>query len=210
MIHADAWKHQKYRDAMFVKKEKGPPFYECNSFSGSEPNRMFLNDGQNYLDISLVSGADHLGDGRGFAKIDFDNDGWTDIALVSTNRPRFTLLRNQLADISKNRRYRIKLRGGHSGDSPNLLLTNRDAIGAKVIVNYRSGRILMLHRQSGEGNVAQNSAVLGVGFQTADPIAKITVVWPTGNQQQVAVPELSEKRINVIQENASDSDTSKP
>ena len=200
MLGAEAWKNQKYSNFLFEKLDNGPPFYKCNSFSGSEPNHLFLNDGQRYWNMTLVSDADHKGDGRCFARVDLDEDGWLDIALVSTNKPRLKLLRNQLGDVSDNRRYRIKLQGSHESSSADHTTSNRDAIGARVYATYQSGRTQLLHRQSGEGNVAQNSDLVWIGFEPDDPVAKVDIKWPSGRTQTVT--DLSEERINLVVEKA--------
>ncbi len=148
--------------------------------------------------MTLVSDADHTGDGRGFARIDFDGDGWLDIALVSTNKPRLKLLRNMLGDVSQNKRYRFKLQGSHADSSPDRTRSNRDGIGAKVYATYQSGRTQLLHRQSGEGNVAQNSELVWVGFEPSDPVTEVRVKWPSGRTQNVT--EFAEEKINLIVE----------
>ena len=197
-VNADAWRNQKYKDKLFYRRKNGPPYFINNSFSGSEPNHLFLNDGKTFSDLTLVSGADHEGDGRGFAMLDFDNDGWLDIALVSTNAPRFKLLRNQLGEHSNNSSLRIKLSGSNQTPSPSGAGSNRDAIGAQVKIHYQSGRQRTIHHQAGEGNVAQNSATLSIGFQPDDPVDFVTVKWPSGNSQRQ--DELSLKEINHIRE----------
>ena len=54
------------------------------SFSGFERDKLFLNRGDgSYLDLSGVSGADSVTDGRGVAFGDFDNDGWEDLFTVN-------------------------------------------------------------------------------------------------------------------------------
>ena len=68
--------------------------FKSNSLSGKERNRLFLNSAGNFADVTLVSGADDIADGRSFAIVDFDQDGWQDIALMSLNNPKFKLYRN--------------------------------------------------------------------------------------------------------------------
>ena len=69
------------------------------SFSGHERNHVFLNQGRaDYVEVSGVSGLDHPGDSRAFAILDYDRDGWQDLALVSANAPMFQLYRNQMGE----------------------------------------------------------------------------------------------------------------
>jgi len=67
------------------------------SFSGHERNHVFLNqNGDDYVDVSGISGLDHPGDSRAFAVLDFDRDGWQDLAVVNANAPLFQLFRNRM------------------------------------------------------------------------------------------------------------------
>ena len=199
---------------MFIRLENGPPFFKSNSFSGHEANNLFLNEnGSQFQNLTLVSGADHDGDGRGFAKLDFDNDGWLDIALVSTNWPRFRLYKNQLGQLANestneddepeegNRRIRIRLQGGSNSPQPNKSASNRDGIGAKILVTYESGRTVLKQRQVGEGNVAQNSGLIWIGFEPTDPVIKIKILWPSGIEQ--IVDELNTDEVIVVRESSS-------
>jgi len=146
---------------------------------------LYLNDGEKYFDVTQVSGADMETDGRSFAIFDFDNDGWQDIALMSTNSPRFRLLKNSLGDGSKNKRLVIKLVGAATSSEPNSGVSNRDGIGARLLVEYESGRKLMKHRQSGEGNVAQNSSLVWIGIAADDQVRSIKVLWPSGKTSKL-------------------------
>src|SRR5262245_47412604 len=66
------------------------------SFSGHERDNLFINlgDGQ-FKDVSGVSGANDPGDGRVFALLDFDRDGWWDIASINANTPSLKLYENR-------------------------------------------------------------------------------------------------------------------
>ena len=69
------------------------------SLSGHERNHVFLNqNGDDYVEVSGVSGLDHPGDSRAFAVLDYDRDGWQDIAVVNANAPMFQLYRNQMGE----------------------------------------------------------------------------------------------------------------
>ena len=58
------------------------------SLSGKERNHLFINlDGKSFKDISIVSGADSVQDGRSFAIFDYDRDGWQDMVLTNSNGP---------------------------------------------------------------------------------------------------------------------------
>lgn len=178
-VNAPAWSDQTYQYKLFEPLKNGPPFYKANSFSGNEPNHLFLNDGIRFHNLTQVSGADQTNDGRSFVYFDFDKDGWLDIALANTNNPRFQLFRNQLSQVCANRRLQIRLIGGSANAQPTANESNRDAIGARILVEFESGRKAMTQKQVGQGNVAQNSELIWVGFEQPDPPIKLTVHWPS-------------------------------
>ena len=67
-----------------------PPFLD-------EPALLFANDGTGtgYAEIGAQTGFDHVSDGRGLARLDYDNDGDQD-AVIFSRGERLTLLRNDL------------------------------------------------------------------------------------------------------------------
>lgn len=177
---ADLWQQQRYRDDLVGQAADGK--WYSHSLSGNERNRLFLHTGKNFTDISLLSGADDLADGRSWCRIDYDRDGYQDIALMSLSQPRFKLYHNNLKSIAPAPTLRIRLHGTTS---------NRDAIGAKITVTYDSGTKTVLHRQCGEGFASQNSPVLSVGIPKDDPIKTLEIRWPNGSRSSVAEPSTS-------------------
>lgn len=165
------WDRQRYHDKL-VGQDAGGTWWS-HSLSGNERNRLFLHTGAKFTDVSLVSGADDLADARSWCRIDYDGDGYQDIALMSLNHPRFKLYRNNLKTISPASRppLRIRLTG---------TVSNRDAVGAKVEVIHQSGASTVLHRQCGEGFASQNSPVLSLGIPGSDPVTSLRVRWPSG------------------------------
>lgn len=185
-INSDAWKNQKYADKLLFKLPGGPPFYGNNSFSGSEANRLFLNDGISFDDVSGISGADHQGDGRGFAVLDFDQDGWQDIVIYSTNFPRIKLMRNLMGDrMQKRSRIEVRLKGANDGAVPSSVVSALDPIGSVVVATYRSGRKQARRLSVGEGNVAQNSSLIWFGQTDEDPVIRLDAQWPSGKRLTV-------------------------
>ena len=68
--------------------------------AASETNSVFINDaGRAFSDLSGVSGMDSIADGRGFAYLDYDRDGWVDVALVNSNAPQLELFRNRMGEL---------------------------------------------------------------------------------------------------------------
>lgn len=188
--NSNAWKNQKYLNKQLIPLPGGPPFYASNSFSGHEANRLFLSDGRLFEDISGVSGADHRGDGRGFAVIDFDRDGWQDIVLYSTNYPRIKLLRNLMGDRLQNRsRIEVQLKGANQAASASSVVSAIDSVGCIVLATYKSGRKQARRLSVGEGNVAQNSSLIWFGQTDEDPVVRLDAKWPSGKRLTVSDPK---------------------
>ena len=195
----DLWNDQKHKDIIFVPNEQDPTgrmaqrfSFSSNSLSGNERNRMFLRHDDNFSDVTLVSGADDMADGRSFALLDFDQDGWQDIALMSLNAPRFKLYRNEMQRLfPDNKSLRFRLVGGHDNSSPTTGLSNRDGIGARVQVEFESGNKLMMQKQCGEGFASQNSEILSIGIPAGDTVIGLKIRWPSGKTTRVDSPDTS-------------------
>ncbi|MCP4099214.1 MAG: CRTAC1 family protein [Planctomycetaceae bacterium] len=192
-----AWDTQKYKDEIFMPAEGDPNgrrmqqfSFRSNSLSGNERNRLFLNSAGNFADVTLVSGADDIADGRSFAVVDFDQDGWQDIALMSLNNPKFKLYKNQMQDLYPgNRSLRFRLRGSADSAQGQFGKTNRDGIGARVYVKYRSGKTMIVQKQCGEGFATQNSEILSVGVPAGDEVVSLVVKWPSGKTSTIDSPD---------------------
>ena len=149
------------------------PAFRSNSFSGNERNRLLMARDAGFVDRSLVSGADSKKDSRSFALLDYDGDGWLDIALASANAPKLQLFRNKIGELGgQGRSVAVRLVGSVDRGS------NRDAVGALVFANGR-----VFRRSIGEGLAAQNSASVWI-----PDTRQITVRWPSGQRTKHAVP----------------------
>ena len=91
-----------------------------------------------------------------------------------------------------NRALRLRLIGGAREARPTESLSNRDAVGARALVTFGSGRTVLLHKQAGEGFSSQNSEVLSIGCPAGDSVARIDVTWPSGRKTSLATPSLAE------------------
>lgn len=164
------------------------PDYHRHPYSGYERNKLFLNvEGADFADISGISGADSIADSRSWAAIDYDGDGWNDIALVNANTPLFNLYRNQIGADSDCGWIKVRLRGGAEDGGETREWSNRDAVGAVVEIRI-GGRSLRRVRQLGEGFAAQNSATLTIGIGQAPSADSIEVTWPSGRSSMVEGP----------------------
>ena len=89
-------------------------FRQGFSFSGFERDLVALNlGGKKFLNVSGVSGADSVTDGRGAVFADFDNDGDMDIFLTTLQRQAHLLFRNNVGQ--DNNFIRIELQGTAGG-----------------------------------------------------------------------------------------------
>lgn len=139
------------------------------SWSGRERNALYLNlGGREFADVSVVSDANSIADGRSIAAVDWDDDGRVDLFLKNRTAPRVQFFRNQSqaggAFVS------IGLEG---------VECNRDAIGARVEVHV-DGRVLRKTLYAGDGYLSQSSKRLHFGLGDAERIERLVVRWPGG------------------------------
>ncbi len=155
------------------------------SLSGKERNHLFWNrSGEKFDDISRVSGLDHNGDARVSALLDFDRDGWLDVAIVNANAPRFQLFRNEIsATGARGRSIVIEFEGGNHSAEPRPGWSNRDGIGARVRVFVGADVIVREHR-AGEGFAGQNSPRMLIGIGAREGVDRVEVRWPSGRIQE--------------------------
>ena len=99
-----------------------------HSLNGYERNCLFRNDADGtFTDTAPVNAADRVEDGRGLSIFDYDRDGALDIALRNYNQPA-VLLHHR---ATTGNWLQVDLIGTRS---------NRDAIGARVIVEMDGDR----------------------------------------------------------------------
>ena len=126
--------------------------------------------------------------GRGAAYADIDGDGDLDLAIVQNGR-RAVLLRNDQQTGHHWLRLRLV------GDT-----VNRDGLGAKVTL--RAGGVTQYRRvHPNRGYLSQVELPLTIGLGTATRVDELTITWPGGQVQQVAVPGV-DRELQVSQEPA--------
>jgi thiol-disulfide isomerase/thioredoxin len=160
------------------------------SLSGFERNHLFLSSGGvKFADISGISGLDDPADGRSFGILDYDHDGWQDIALVNANAPMLELYRNRigshaasLANPAGGRMIALRFVGGNRAAKPSRTASARDGIGTRVTVDLGDSKLLREYR-AGEGFATQNSATLVVGVGQRAVVPSIAVRWPAGSTE---------------------------
>ena len=144
------------------------------TWSGNERNVFYANnrDGT-FSDVSAAAGLDFVEDGRAFALADFDHDGRQEIFLKNRNAPQIRLLKNVLAELPPSIAFRLQ--GTKS---------NRDAIGARVVIETDSGRQTRT-LQAGSGFLSQHSKDLFFGLGEAKAPVRATIHWPSGLVQEL-------------------------
>src|SRR6185436_5253447 len=136
--------------------------------------------GRAFVDISPLSGLDNPADSRGFAVLDYDHDGWQDVALVNANQPLFNLYHNEMAAAGiRGGMIAIRFVGGNRTPAPSKEFTCRDGFGARVTVDLGDQKLIREHR-CGEGWSTQNSATMIVGIGAHATVPSLTVRWPSG------------------------------
>lgn len=164
------------------------PNYHRHSYSGYERNKFYLNvSGETFADLSGVSGADDVADSRTWAALDYDKDGWTDIALVNANAPLLSLYRNTIGEIKKSNHIKILLVGGADGKDSGKGLSNKDGVGAVVEV-VSGDRLIKRVRKLGDGYAAQNSSTMTIGIGSEITAQSIKVRWPSGKITMSQLP----------------------
>ena len=114
--------------------------------------------------------------GRGAAYGDFDNDGDLDLLITSNNGPA-RLLRNDNAN--QNDLLRVRTVGAKS---------NRDGIGAKVVVKTSKGRTVNAMVRTGSSYCSQSELplVFGLGKPEEGITLTLEISWPSGVKDRIS------------------------
>lgn len=178
--------HWKLNEYVGVRSVYDKETKRLNSFSGHERNKLFLSlQANEFLDASLLSGADSAADGRSFATLDYDHDGFQDIALVNTNDPHFELFRNNLpATQNTNGFVAIRFVGGNTTAKLSDEWACRDGYGAVATVSV-DGKQMIRELRCGDGFASQNSKTIIVGIGAHSKADSVQVRWPSGREQSI-------------------------
>lgn len=157
--------------------------YTAFSHSGSERNRLFLNQrGETFTNVSGVSGADSILDGRSFVHWDFNRDGRPDLGLVNANEQLLQIFENQITH--DNHFLALRLTGDPESRGPSGRRSTRDAIGAVVTV-HAGKEVFMRTLSCGEGFASQNSRLLLIGIGRHKKADAIKIDWPSGHTTEL-------------------------
>jgi hypothetical protein len=160
-----------FEDAFIASSMNYPFRYGVNS--------LLLNDhGKQFLDSEFVVGIEPR-----------RNDGDLDIITNEFNAEPMVLVSN-LSDKHPIYFLQIQLVGTKS---------NRDGLGAKVVLHSASGRQTRFH-DGQSGYLSQSRAPLYFGLDEDTSVDKIEVFWPSGKQQVVEGPIDTNQTITVNEE----------
>ena len=144
-----------------------------HNLSAFERNRTFLNvEGEDFLDISYVTGADSDGDGRASLAVDLNHDGQLELLVRQAGGGSLVIYGNR---FPKRHWLKVTLRGVES---------NRLGIGSKLFV--KTAR----HRQMRElfpmnSYMSQTASMVHFGLGDADEIDEVEILWPSGEKQRL-------------------------
>jgi enediyne biosynthesis protein E4 len=136
-----------------------------------ERNRVFLNvKGQEFLEVSHLTGADSDGDGRAVVAADFRNSGMLDLVVRQAGGGALLLFENRMPRRTS---LQVSLRGRTS---------NRQGIGARLtaVVN---GQQLVRELYPANGFLSQAPNVVHFGLGDAQSVELLTIRWPSGRVQ---------------------------
>ena len=142
-----------------------------HNLSCYERNRVFLNvRGQDFLDISHLTGADSDGDGRSVVAADFRNVGMMDLLVRQAGGGPLLLFENRLP---RKHYLKVSLRGRES---------NRQGVGARLTAVVK-GQPLVRELYPANGYRSQAPNVVHFGLADAAEVESLTVRWPSGKVQ---------------------------
>jgi hypothetical protein len=141
------------------------------NLSAYERKRAFLNvKGQEFLDISHLTGADNDGDGRAVVAADFRNVGMLDLIVRQIGGGPLLLYENRLP---RKHYLKVSLRGRTS---------NRLGIGARLTAIVK-GQQLVRELYPANSFLSQAPNLVHFGLANARVVDCLTIRWPSGKVQ---------------------------
>lgn len=146
---------------------------------GKEKNRLYMNRGMNkrpqFIDVAEFIGMDQIGNWRGMAAADFDNDGHIDLIASSLYRNPLVFKNVPDANFNKNHHW-IGLQLNSLNPE-----CNRMGIGSKIHIESKDseGKMIKQYFETTlvNGFSAQHDPRAHFGLGTSKSISKLTISW---------------------------------
>jgi hypothetical protein len=156
------------------------PLFGNKSLAGYQKSCLFVRTGDRFEDMAAVAGINDEYDGRGLALADFNNDGAPDFFVSNQGQPALLYINELYQRCSKPQCPHwvgFFLHG-------NGTTSNRDAIGARVILESSSG-VQSAEVSRGNGFASQSDPRVRFGMGPDTTIKSLRIVWPDGKEQTV-------------------------
>lgn len=141
------------------------------NLSAFERNRFYINFyGENFFDMSFVSGTDTDGDGRSVISVDLDNDGMNELIVRQVGGGPLKIFKNNFPKLNY---IKISLRGVES---------NSFGIGSKIEINSL-GKSYVRELYPINTYRSQSPSLAHFGLDKIKVIDEIKIYWTSGKIQ---------------------------
>lgn len=141
--------------------------------SNCDANVFFINDKGRLQNVSERSGVNLLGNSRAVVYTDIDQDG--DLDMVLNNYHSNAVIYRNNAEQLHNHWLSIKLVGNPQASS------NRDAIGARIIVTMEDGKRIWREIRAGEAYLTMHPRAQYFGLGDIDRV-NVSIEWSNGEK----------------------------
>lgn len=148
------------------------PQVETGRFDGGQ-SLLLLGNGRGDFEATMPidSGIQIVGEVRGMAVADWNDDGWPDLAVTRAN-DRMIALRN--GGRQGNHSFSVRLEG-----------VQAQVTGARVVVVYDDGRRQAAEISQGSGYLSQSESVLFFGYKESNKPVRIEATWNDGARSEI-------------------------
>ena len=148
--------------------------FEKHNLSSFERNRAYLNvAGQDFLEVSYLTGADIDSDSRAVLAVDTRNNGQLDLILRQAGGGALRIFENRFPPGNF---LKVSLRGIES---------NRLGLGARLVA-YVGERQLVRELFPVNSNQSQAPNIVHFGLGDAERVDRLHVRWPSGQEQDLS------------------------
>ncbi|MGN6355372.1 MAG: CRTAC1 family protein [Parafilimonas sp.] len=174
-------------NSTIIGDAKNWPDMQGKSQSGYEEDKVWLNNSDGlFEDVSGKVCPPATYDGRAVALADLWNRGVLDVIVANQNNIPL-VYKNDAGN--NNHWVDFDLVG---------TVSNADAVGAKVMVEWGGGKKQVQVVTGGMGFSSQNQHRLHFGLSESDKADKVTVYWPSGHVDTIEHPEIN--KLHIIKE----------